>query len=163
MALVPLATKGNYFHVYDFRVKPGRGDDFQHLVDPYDPKVWVPVVGYRKYEGTPPPPQRQDSRRARGILVRRIVPPPGKHPLRALPSPIVRSLRIAAGKNACDLGSGEARDHGDSRHVGSHELGSGCSTLVPGRTDIGNLHERHQITDANAGLKQPFHQWFKEP
>ena len=23
MALVPLATKGNYFHVYDFRVKPG--------------------------------------------------------------------------------------------------------------------------------------------
>ena len=26
MALVPLATKGNYFHVYDFRVKPGCGD-----------------------------------------------------------------------------------------------------------------------------------------
>jgi hypothetical protein len=23
MALVPLAAKGNYFHVYDFRVKPG--------------------------------------------------------------------------------------------------------------------------------------------
>jgi hypothetical protein len=31
MALVPLATKGNYFHVYDFRVKPGRGDDFIEL------------------------------------------------------------------------------------------------------------------------------------
>ena len=28
MALVPLATKGNYFHVYDFRVNPGRGDEF---------------------------------------------------------------------------------------------------------------------------------------
>ena len=27
MALVPLATKGNYFHVYDFRVKAGRGDE----------------------------------------------------------------------------------------------------------------------------------------
>jgi hypothetical protein len=26
MALVPLATKSNYFHVYDFRVKPGCGD-----------------------------------------------------------------------------------------------------------------------------------------
>ena len=26
MALVPLATKGNYFHVYDFRVKPGAGE-----------------------------------------------------------------------------------------------------------------------------------------
>jgi hypothetical protein len=31
MALVPLATKGNYFHVYDFRVKPGRGDEFVEL------------------------------------------------------------------------------------------------------------------------------------
>jgi len=29
MALVPLATKGNYFHVYDFHVKPGAGRRFQ--------------------------------------------------------------------------------------------------------------------------------------
>ena len=28
MALVPLATRGTYFHVYDFRVKPGCGDEF---------------------------------------------------------------------------------------------------------------------------------------
>jgi hypothetical protein len=36
MALVPLATKGNYFHVYDFRVKPGRGDDFIDLFNKFD-------------------------------------------------------------------------------------------------------------------------------
>ena len=36
MALVPLATKGNYFHVYDFRVKPGRGDEFIRLFDEFD-------------------------------------------------------------------------------------------------------------------------------
>src|SRR5580658_266422 len=36
MALVPLATKGNYFHVYDFRVKPGRGDDFVELFNKFD-------------------------------------------------------------------------------------------------------------------------------
>ena len=36
MALVPLATKGNYFHVYDFRVKPGRGDDFIELFNKFD-------------------------------------------------------------------------------------------------------------------------------
>ena len=30
MALVPLATKGNYFHVYDFRVKAGRGDELSN-------------------------------------------------------------------------------------------------------------------------------------
>ena len=28
MALVPLAEKGNYFHIYDFKVKPGRGNEF---------------------------------------------------------------------------------------------------------------------------------------
>ena len=28
MALVPLASKGNYFHIYDFRVQKGRGDEF---------------------------------------------------------------------------------------------------------------------------------------
>ena len=36
MALVPLATKGNYFHVYDFRVKPGRGDEFIELFNKFD-------------------------------------------------------------------------------------------------------------------------------
>src|SRR6516165_1930784 len=36
MALIPLATKGNYFHVYDFRVKPGRGDEFVELFNKFD-------------------------------------------------------------------------------------------------------------------------------
>src|SRR5438552_8069 len=27
MSLVPLATKGHYFHVYDIKVKPGRRDE----------------------------------------------------------------------------------------------------------------------------------------
>src|SRR5215211_6923323 len=36
MALVPLAAKGNYFHVYDFRVKPGRGDEFVELFNKFD-------------------------------------------------------------------------------------------------------------------------------
>ena len=36
MALVPLATKGNYFHIYDFRVKPGTGDEFIRLFDTFD-------------------------------------------------------------------------------------------------------------------------------
>src|SRR5262252_1321345 len=36
MALVPLATKGNYFHVYDFRVKTGRGDEFVELFNKFD-------------------------------------------------------------------------------------------------------------------------------
>ena len=31
MALEPLAKKGNFFHVYDFRVKPGTGDEFIEL------------------------------------------------------------------------------------------------------------------------------------
>ena len=31
MARIPLATKGNYSHVYDFRAKPGRGDEFVEL------------------------------------------------------------------------------------------------------------------------------------
>jgi len=35
MALVPLATKGNYFHVYDFRVKSGTGDQFIELFNDY--------------------------------------------------------------------------------------------------------------------------------
>jgi quinol monooxygenase YgiN len=36
MALVPLATKGNYFHVYDFRVKPGHGDAFVERFNEFD-------------------------------------------------------------------------------------------------------------------------------
>jgi hypothetical protein len=36
MALVPLATKGNYFHVYDFRVKSGAGDRFIELFNKFD-------------------------------------------------------------------------------------------------------------------------------
>src|SRR3981081_3656561 len=36
MLLVPMATKGNYFHVYDFRVKPGRGDEFIELFNKFD-------------------------------------------------------------------------------------------------------------------------------
>ena len=37
MALIPLATKGNYFHVYDFRVKPGRGGEFVELFNKFGP------------------------------------------------------------------------------------------------------------------------------
>ncbi len=36
MSLVALATKGNYFHVYDFRVKPGTGDEFIEKFDEFD-------------------------------------------------------------------------------------------------------------------------------
>src|SRR5437868_9887604 len=31
-----LATKGNYFHVYDFRVKSGRGDEFIEAFNAFD-------------------------------------------------------------------------------------------------------------------------------
>jgi hypothetical protein len=36
MALEPLAKRGNYFHIYDLRVKPGRGDEFIRLFDAFD-------------------------------------------------------------------------------------------------------------------------------
>ncbi len=36
MALVALAGKGNYFHVYDFRVTPGRGEEFIRRFDEFD-------------------------------------------------------------------------------------------------------------------------------
>ena len=36
MAKGPLATKGNYFHIYDFRVRPGTGDRFIELFDAFD-------------------------------------------------------------------------------------------------------------------------------
>jgi hypothetical protein len=45
MALVPLATKGNYFHVYDFRVKPGRGDEFVDLFNKFADGVETPLFG----------------------------------------------------------------------------------------------------------------------
>ena len=36
MALVPLATQGNYFHIYDFRVKEGQVDEFIRLFNEFD-------------------------------------------------------------------------------------------------------------------------------
>lgn len=36
MALVPLCSKGNFVHVYDFRVKPGMGDEFIRQFDEFD-------------------------------------------------------------------------------------------------------------------------------
>ena len=36
MALMPLASKGNFIHVYDFRVTPGRGEEFIRLFDAFD-------------------------------------------------------------------------------------------------------------------------------
>ena len=36
MALIPLASKGHFIHVYDFRVKPGTGDEFIELFDAFD-------------------------------------------------------------------------------------------------------------------------------
>ena len=36
MALIPLATKGNFFHIYDFRVKEGHMDEFIKLFEEFD-------------------------------------------------------------------------------------------------------------------------------
>jgi hypothetical protein len=36
MALVALAEKGHFFHIYDFRVKPGKGDEFIASFDAFD-------------------------------------------------------------------------------------------------------------------------------
>jgi quinol monooxygenase YgiN len=36
MAQEPLATEGNVLHIYDFRVKPGRGDEFIDLFNKFD-------------------------------------------------------------------------------------------------------------------------------
>ncbi len=36
MALVALASLGNFLHVYDFRVKPGCGDDFIRMFNEFD-------------------------------------------------------------------------------------------------------------------------------
>lgn len=36
MGQEPLATKGNYFHIYDFRVKPGAGPEFLKKFEEFD-------------------------------------------------------------------------------------------------------------------------------
>lgn len=36
MAQQPLANKGNYFHIYDFWVKPGTGDEFLRKFEDFD-------------------------------------------------------------------------------------------------------------------------------
>jgi hypothetical protein len=36
MALVPLASKGNFMHIFDFRVLPGRGEEFVRLFEEFD-------------------------------------------------------------------------------------------------------------------------------
>ncbi len=36
MALVPLCQRNNFVHVYDFRVKPGQGEEFIRLFDEFD-------------------------------------------------------------------------------------------------------------------------------
>ena len=36
MANRPLAQKGNFLHVYDFRVKPGTGDEFIRRFEEFD-------------------------------------------------------------------------------------------------------------------------------
>jgi hypothetical protein len=36
MAMVALGTKGNFVHVYDFKVKKGRGDEFITAFDTFD-------------------------------------------------------------------------------------------------------------------------------
>ena len=36
MAMEPLATKGNFFHIYDFRVKVGMGEEFIRLFNEFD-------------------------------------------------------------------------------------------------------------------------------
>lgn len=36
MALIPLASMGNYFHIYDFRVKEGKIDEFVRLFNEFD-------------------------------------------------------------------------------------------------------------------------------
>jgi hypothetical protein len=36
MALIPLATQGNYFHIYDFRVQKGKEEEFIKLFNEFD-------------------------------------------------------------------------------------------------------------------------------
>jgi quinol monooxygenase YgiN len=57
MGLVPLATDGNYVVVFDFRVKPGTGDDFIEL--------------FRKFDYSDANPFRKSSaRKKEGVLCR---------------------------------------------------------------------------------------------
>ena len=36
MSLIPLADKGNFFHIYDFHVKAGTGEEFVRLFEEFD-------------------------------------------------------------------------------------------------------------------------------
>jgi quinol monooxygenase YgiN len=36
MALIPLAAKGNFFHIYEFRVRAGAGEQFIVQFDEFD-------------------------------------------------------------------------------------------------------------------------------
>ena len=36
MALEPLAKQGHFFHIYDFKVKPGTGEEFIKLFNRFD-------------------------------------------------------------------------------------------------------------------------------
>ena len=36
MAMVPLASKGHFMHIFDFRVEPGAGDEFIRLFEAFD-------------------------------------------------------------------------------------------------------------------------------
>ena len=36
MALTPLAEQGHFFHIYDFRVKPGMAEEFVRLFNEFD-------------------------------------------------------------------------------------------------------------------------------
>jgi len=36
MAMLPLGQKGNYFHIYDFYVKPGTGPEFVRQFEEFD-------------------------------------------------------------------------------------------------------------------------------
>jgi hypothetical protein len=47
MAQQPLATKGNYFHVYDFRTKPGMGPEFVRQFEEMD------YSGHNPFHKTP--------------------------------------------------------------------------------------------------------------
>lgn len=43
MAQVSMGVRGNYLHVYDFRVKPGTGDEFIKLFDMFDSSEAKPM------------------------------------------------------------------------------------------------------------------------
>ncbi len=45
MAMQPLAEQGNVLHIYDFRVQPGRGDEFIRLFAEFDGSGQNPMHG----------------------------------------------------------------------------------------------------------------------